>query len=126
MSRIWLLIITILLTVSVAIYLSSKAYYPPLPVSSVTSKKVISILNSSSEKMIKIAEERGYEWYITKMEQGKAYENLKDLMEDEGWQFTEQMGAGFFFQKDGQRLIVSTQMWTGNYVICQMPKGWRK
>lgn len=87
---------------------------------SVSKGKVISMLNHSSQEIIKIGEENEYDWYITRMEQGKAYVNLKQLMWSHGWKFKDQMGAGYIFSKNGKEIVVETQMWTSKYVLCQV------
>ncbi|WP_172373306.1 hypothetical protein [Sporosarcina jiandibaonis] len=47
---------------------------------------------------------------------------MKQMMESRGWVFKEQMGAGFFFEKESEEIIVEGGMWTGKYVIFQVPK----
>lgn len=42
---------------------------------------------------------------------------LKDRMEREGWQFKQQEGAAFFFKKDNQETVISTEIWNSNYVL---------
>ncbi len=56
------------------------------------------------------------------MKQGKAYENLKKMMEDKGWFFKEQVGSGFVFQNEQGEITVLSKMWTKNYVIFHFPK----
>ncbi|WP_253905494.1 hypothetical protein [Bacillus sp. THAF10] len=48
------------------------------------------------------------------------------MISEKGWVFEMQEGAGYFFEKNEQTLIVETRMWTGNYVIVQVPEGWRE
>lgn len=46
-----------------------------------------------------------------------AREKLKVRMSSEGWSFVEQEGAGYFFERDGDRVIVTTTlMWGGDYI----------
>lgn len=73
---------------------------------------------------MKIANEDGYDWFITRMEQGKGAENMKQLLKEQGWEFEYQEGGGYFFKKSDQSLIVTTQMWTGEYVLVKVPEGW--
>ncbi|NUU80144.1 hypothetical protein [Paenibacillus xylanilyticus] len=42
---------------------------------------------------------------------------LKDRVEREGWQFKQQEGAAFFFKKDNQETVISTEIWNSNYVL---------
>ncbi|MBO1911490.1 hypothetical protein J4G37_42720, partial [Microvirga sp. 3-52] len=111
-----------LIVIVFGILFYSKVYYPTLPIDSVSKREVVNKGNSANEKIIKLAEEKGYEWYISKINQGNANEQLKQMMESKGWTFKEQMGAGFFFEKDNEEIIVESEMWTGKYVIFRMPK----
>ncbi|MEW9674278.1 hypothetical protein [Ammoniphilus sp. 3BR4] len=110
----------------IGIVVASKAYYPSLPIGSVSKSEVLALINDSTEPIVKIAEENGYEWFITRMEQGKAYQNLKNMMNNNGWKFKDQMGAGFIFEKNGTEVIATTEMWTRKYVICKIKKDWGK
>ncbi|MBT2283504.1 hypothetical protein J7E78_08135 [Paenibacillus polymyxa] len=44
-------------------------------------------------------------------------EILKDRMVEKGWQFKQQEGSTFFFEKDNQKAVVSTKIWNSNYVL---------
>ncbi|WLD94631.1 hypothetical protein [Alkalihalobacillus sp. AL-G] len=123
----WLIIVVAMLIVIIGIIaFDSKFYYPDLPVDSVSKKEVLEALNESSEDMVKIAEENGFEWYITRMEQGKAHANLKNMISENRWEFQKQEGSGYFFEKDDETLIATTQMWTRKYVIVKIPIDWNE
>jgi|SRR5690606_967785 len=64
----WLIIIGVLTVILGIVAFDSKFYYPTLPIESVSKKEVLESLNDTSEDIVKIAEENGYEWYITPME----------------------------------------------------------
>ena len=115
-------IILVLLVIGFGVLFYSKAYYPALPINSVSKREVVHIVNTSNEKITKLTEENGYEWYISKKNQGNSYEQLKQMMGSKGWTFKEQLGAGFIFQKENEELIIESEMWTGKYVIFQIPK----
>ncbi|WP_284035708.1 hypothetical protein [Neobacillus sp. 114] len=104
------------------IYLKD-VYYPSLPIDSVSKSEVINKVHKSDGNIVKIAEEDSYQWYISEMKQGKAYENLKSFMEEKGWFFKEQLGSGFVFQNEQGEIIVSSEMWTRKFVIFHFPKG---
>lgn len=112
-------IVLIVILVGVLVYM--KAYYPALPIDSVSKHEAINKANTSNDNIVKLAEEDGYEWYISKMQQGAAYEQLKQMMIENGWVFKEQMGSGLIFQKENKELIIGSEMWTGKYVIFQLP-----
>ncbi|MBS4214844.1 hypothetical protein [Neobacillus rhizophilus] len=104
------------------IYLKD-VYYPSLPIDSVSKSEVINKVHKSDGNIVKIAEEDSYQWYISEMKQGKAYENLKSFMEEKGWFFKEQLGSGFVFQNEQGEIMVSSEMWTRKFVIFHFPKG---
>ncbi|MFS0727667.1 hypothetical protein [Paenibacillus sp. 1P07SE] len=48
---------------------------------------------------------------------------MKQRMSEEQWTFVEQMGSGYvFMHKEHTQRIVTSQMWTGKYVLYQIPK----
>lgn len=100
----------------------TKVYYPPLPITSVSKSQVINKVNNSNGNIVKIAEEYSYQWYISEMNQGKAYENLKKLMADKGWFFKKQVDSNFVFQSEQGEITVISKMWTKNYVLFYFPK----
>ncbi|MFF3025384.1 hypothetical protein ACFVRR_22535 [Gottfriedia sp. NPDC057948] len=118
----WILIGIV--AVIIVFFISSKMYYPPLPISSISKAKVISKLKESNENVVKITEEDDYQWYITEMNQGKGYKYLKNMLVEKGWTYKTQEGSVFLFEKENKKLGVITRMWTKNYVIFKIEKGW--
>lgn len=59
--------------------------------------------------------------YMTKIEDGEAYENLKEMMAQDGWQYKDQFGSAFLFEKNKEQITVSTRMYTRNYVVIEIP-----
>jgi virulence-associated protein VapD len=116
----WLMMISLFLT----LFFYNKWYYPPLPkqLGAVSKREVLNRIQHSEESLVKIEENEDYEFYIFHMNQEKAYDDLKEHMKKKGYAFHSQEGAGYFFYKDQQRFIVTSQMWTGKYVIFQIPK----
>lgn len=54
--------------------------------------------------------------YVGKSESNT--ELLKERMNREGWTFTHQEGAGYFFEKDGQEKVVTIKkLWNRHYVL---------
>ena len=100
----------------------NKLYYPPLPIESITKKEVIEKLNNSDVKIIKLTVENGKEWYIVnERNQLNVGEIIIEMMSQKDWVFQEKDGSGLFFEKQGKRLIVTTQQWTGNYSLVDIP-----
>jgi len=100
----------------------NKLYYPSLPIETISKKEVIKKLNNSDEIIIKLAEEDGKEWYIVnERNQSNVDEIIKDIMNEKDWVFKEKDGSGLFFEKQGEDLIITTQKWTGNYSLVDIP-----
>lgn len=111
----------LILIIAIFVY-SSKFYYPPLPIENVSKREVLNILNSSSSPIVSLTAEKGYEWFIINNQNQMAVDEIiKDMVSQSGWKFTNKDGSGLFFEKLGERLIVTTEKWTGNYSIAQIP-----
>ncbi|MNJ70554.1 hypothetical protein D3C77_670250 [compost metagenome] len=52
--------------------------------------------------------------YLTKVT--PPTEIIKERMENEGWTYIEQEGSGHFFEKDNQRVVITTKIWNRNFV----------
>ena len=101
---------------------TSRSYYPPLPIESVSKKEAIEKGNSHNADLVKLTDENGYAWYIlSKQNTSKADEVIKDMVNRHGWTFIQKEGSGLFFEKKGVPLIVSTQQWTSNWLLVKIP-----
>jgi hypothetical protein len=120
-----LTIISLIVILGILAY-NSRFYYPTLPIDSVSKKVVLQSIDDSLEPIVKIANEDGYDWFIAQAKQGDYRDALKKMMGEHGWEFEYQEGGGYFFEKGDHRLIVSTQMWTGKYVLVKVPEGWEE
>ncbi|WP_180994280.1 hypothetical protein [Bacillus sp. Marseille-P3661] len=89
-------------------------------------RQVVSKINKHSMEMIRLGDEGEYEWYVTRMNKGAAYDSIKKMMSQHGWEFQEQMGAGFKFGKGNKSIIGTTQMWTRKYVLYKVPAYWNQ
>ncbi len=106
----------------------NKLHYPSLPIDDTSAKEVIDILKKSESKIAEIAVEGDSIWYITSSENkgiSIADEIIKQMIGSHGWEFKEKDGAGLLFEKDGRRLIATTQMWTKNYVLVKIPRNFK-
>jgi hypothetical protein len=113
--------------IAVFIFLN-KLYYPSLPIENLSAKEAVDKLKESESKIAEIAVEGDSIWYITSSEKkgiSIADENIKQMIGSNGWEFKEKDGAGLFFEKDGRKLIATTQMWTGNYVLVKIPGNYK-
>ena len=108
---------------AVIIY-SNKIYYPSLPIDSITPKEAIRKINTTSDELAELSKDRDATWYITAISTmgiQKVDADIQQLMENEGWVFLEKEGSGLIFEKNGERTIVTTEMWTKQYVLIQVP-----
>ncbi|MEK5187092.1 MULTISPECIES: hypothetical protein [Solibacillus] len=100
----------------------NKLYYPPLPIETISKKEVIEKLNKSDEKIIKLTSENGKEWYIVnEQNQSIVDEIIIDMLSPKEWVFKRKDGSGLFFEKQGEDLIITTQKWTGDYSLVDIP-----
>ncbi|MFZ0447591.1 MAG: hypothetical protein WAM95_23720 [Bacillus sp. (in: firmicutes)] len=103
----------------------NKSYYPSLPIANSSAREIIGKLEVSDSKIVEIVVEDDTIWYITRTDnQGilLADENIKQMIGSNGWEFKEKNGSGLFFEKDGERLIVTTQIWTKKYVLVKVQR----
>ncbi|WP_211748625.1 hypothetical protein [Paenibacillus sp. Marseille-Q4541] len=77
--------------------------------------KLMYKLNTTEVSIVQMDEE-GH--YLALRENSN--ELLRDRMEREGWQFQQQEGSGYFFDKDNKEAVVTTKIWNRNYVIYQV------
>ncbi len=120
----WLIIAGTIGIILLIVTIDSKFYYPALPIDTMSKKEIINSLQSKD--MIKIGADQKNEWYMTKKDQGMANEKIKDMIQEEEWKFRNYDGNGLFFEKKDKTLIASTQMWTGDYVLVNVPLGWKQ
>ena len=77
-------------------------------------------LEFSKQKMIEMKVDQQTR-YLTKMDRGEGYNLIDKQLEEEGWQFKTEEGAGRFYERDGETKIVTTEMWTGTYILATLP-----
>jgi len=117
-----LIVIGVMLLIYGVFVFYNKLYYPPLPIENLSKKEVLDKLNDSDGQIVYLSKENNYEWYlINERNMASADEIIKELVSKNGWVFKQKDGAGLIFEKQGNRLIVTTQKWTGDYVLVQIP-----
>jgi len=121
MKKILITIALIVLLVGAFVFYN-KLYYPPLPIETISKKEVIEKLNHSEQKITKLTSEKGKEWYIVnERNQSNVDEIIKEMMNEKDWVFKEKEGSGLFFEKQGEDLIITTEKWTSNYSLVDIP-----
>ncbi|CAM3067870.1 hypothetical protein FITA111629_01585 [Filibacter tadaridae] len=128
MKQVGIILGIVVVAVAVFIFVN-KSYYPSLPIDNLSAKEAIEKLKNSDAKIVEVATDNDSLWYITKIENKDisiADDNIKQMIGSRGWEFKDKDGAGLFFEKDGERLIVTTQMWTKKYVLVQVQKKFKE
>ena len=121
MKRALLVIGLITILFGTLIY-SNKLYYPSLPIENMSKKEVIKNLNGTDQEIVPLTNENDKQWFIiSERNISEADEMIKEMVMQKGWTFTQKEGSGLFFEKQGENLIVTTQKWTGNYVLVEIP-----
>ncbi|MEW9670606.1 hypothetical protein [Ammoniphilus sp. 3BR4] len=72
-------------------------------------------LDTTNSDMIKVTEQPDEITYIARTSSGN--KPFTNFMKTKGYQFKEQLGSGYIFEKNGEKLIVSSRQYTGNYTI---------
>lgn len=99
--------------------------YPALPFESKSKKEVTELLGENTGKIVKLTTEGNVDWYGygPQANQATAAEAMKRALTETGWTFIQQEGAGYFFERGKEKMVITTQMWTGDYVLYRIPAG---
>jgi hypothetical protein len=89
------------------------------PVPYLRSIMKLELSNNGKEKVVDGQHE---ERYISEFKVKYPYGIAIEYMDSLGWEFKEQMGSGFIFEKNGQQTIVETRQFTKEYYIWDVPK----
>ncbi|WKA56580.1 hypothetical protein [Planococcus shixiaomingii] len=127
MKKVGMILGLFIVVIAVFVF-NNNLHYPSLPIEDMSAKEAIEKLKKSDVKITEIGADDDSIWYITTSENkgiSLVDENIKQMIGSNGWEFKEKDGAGLFFEKDGNRLIVTTQMWTKNYVLVKIPDNFK-
>ena len=50
----------------------------------------------------------------------KDAKQIQPLLLNQGWQFVEQLGAGYFFEKDKRRTVATCRMFSRHFSVCNV------
>lgn len=78
----------------------------------------LEISNNGKEKVVDGQHEARY---ISEFKVKYPYGIAIEFMESKGWEFKEQMGSGFIFEKNGQEVVVETRQYSKQYYIWDVP-----
>jgi len=96
-------------------------FYADLPFHSLSKQTVILLLKRSDEQINKLALDENFVWYGTKADQGKEIERLVSGMKKDGWSFLHQEGSGYFFEQDTEKVVITSETWSNQYVLFKIP-----
>lgn len=118
--------ICFILVVVVWSYFNRPAFlYPALPFSQPDKSSVVAKLKQADDEMLipltTADSETRFFWLGAKSAQSGEAKTLKNLLQTNGWSFVEQEGAGYFFEKDKQRIVITSQMWSSDFVLFKVP-----
>lgn len=82
----------------------------------------ITKLEFSTKDYVKVTETVQRIRYVSKNKNGLQGEIINEFMQEYGWQFIEQAGSGYIFEKDGKTIVVETRLFTKNYFLWSVPK----
>ncbi|QYR21259.1 hypothetical protein KZ483_26860 [Paenibacillus sp. sptzw28] len=110
----------------ISVYIS-KSYYPSLPFEGLSKREALKKIESNDNaELIKLTEGATFEWYAYKGNQQDGSKQIIKKMEQRGFVFREQLGAGYIFRDKDNEVkkdkIIESQMWTSKYVLYEVPK----
>ncbi|MFD0711590.1 hypothetical protein [Paenibacillus sp. GCM10027626] len=75
--------------------------------------KLMYTLKTSDQLIIQMDDE-GH--YLGMGKRLSGHKLLKERMAKEGWAFTEQLGSGYLFEKAGEKMVITSQIWNHYYI----------
>lgn len=109
----------ILLTVGY-VYLN-KLYYPPVPFESLHKKELVAKGKEAVNELVFVTSENDYDWYIVNMDSSQTTgELIQQVAAEHDWQFIEQLGSGYLFEKNDKQLIITATMWSRNFQLVKV------
>jgi hypothetical protein len=119
----WIIPVVILCLIAVNAALSTKFHYPELPFTNKTKQEVATLATSSELPLSKVTQQDGYVWLVTDDSLDVAVDSLKQRMKKNGWNFVEQYGSSYLFEKNNEKVFIESEQWTGNFLLFQLPLG---
>jgi hypothetical protein len=97
--------------------------YPALPFGTVEKHVVVAQLKQADHQLVTLGidDNPQYLWIGAKTADGQPDEMLKAQMLDSGWSFIEQMGAGYFYQKGSEKIVITSQRWSRDFELFKVP-----
>ena len=116
--------LVLLVGIGVAVRNDPPAYlYPDLPFSSASKQTVVAQLKEPDNQLKQLATEHDHVWYGTKAPMDQAAAKLTAALQAHGWTFAAQEGAGYFYSKGNEKIVITSQMWSSRFVLFKVPVG---
>ncbi|KPB04206.1 hypothetical protein [Bacillus sp. CHD6a] len=77
----------------------------------------------SSSPIVTLSSEEDSTTVMAKMDNGTGVQDVLSHVEEEGWEFEEQLGSTFLFSKGDESLVIMLKMWTNQYIVAEMTEG---
>lgn len=90
------------------------------PIPYITSIMKLELSNNGYEQ---VADTMNGKRYVSEYEKKYPHGITIEFMKDKGWEFKEQIGSGFVFEKDKEDITISTRMYSKHYFIWDVPNG---
>lgn len=119
----WIIPVVILCLLAVNAALSTKFHYPDLPFANKTKQEVAKLAVSSELPLSKVTQQNGSVWFVTDDSIDVAEDSLKQRMKKNGWEFVNQSGSSYNFEKNDEQISITSQQWTSNFLLFQLPLG---
>lgn len=89
---------------------------------SISKKELVSKGEEALNKLVYTTSENGHDWYIMSTDSSKSgNELIQQMAKAYGWQFIEQLGSGYIFERNGEQLIITTEMWSKQFQLVKVP-----
>lgn len=119
-----ILVVTGILFIAGIFILVSKLYDPPSPIPHFSAKEILHTLDDTNDEVIMLTKEDNQTWYMTKSNNNGVEEadaKIKEMLTSKGWSYKDKDGSGLIFEKNSEKIIVTTEMWTSKYVLIKVP-----
>ncbi|MBB4825567.1 hypothetical protein HNO89_002803 [Sporosarcina luteola] len=98
----------------------NKVHYPSPPIDSITPKEIVNKLNESNQQLVEISKDSSGTWYVINNLK-EVNKIVEDFISEKGWSLSKIEGNSLFFERQGELLVASTEMWTNKYRLVKVP-----
>lgn len=100
---------------------SSKMYYPPAPIDTISKKELVSKGTDALNTLVYVANSNDQDIYIIRTDSSTSVSKIIEQVANEhNWTFIEQLGSGYIFEREGEQSIVTTEMWSKKFQLVKI------